>query len=282
MGEALTDPADPVAEWLADDAGQIKRAADARRAAGARDGGEAAFAIAVDAQAGHAAAESDELVAADLKAELADAGAVRVVEADFEDDDLDANLREDDVELVDETLDEPDVVGRAEHHDRVAALVAGDGHQGTEFVGTGCEHVAEVGIARGAGRRNHRLDWLDWRSGRRQRRGRHTRPHGAGVLLLERLRLGVDDSAEDVDDVLGLGVLEIEDVGARVRFGLLVEPLDQIGEEIPLARVGHDHDLLRAVVGAVGRGLAELVLQCALQNGAELVHELAGLHVVDR
>jgi hypothetical protein len=206
---------------------------------------------------------------------------VIIVECDFGDDDFYPNLREDNVEFIDEFFHEPDVVGGAEHDNGVTTIVIHNRHQRAELV-CASAHEVEVRIICSAGRNNLRLRGLrrctgDIRLSRLRTRLAGT--YGACILSLNCRRLPGDDLAEDSHDIGRLRVFEIKNFVAGIRVRLLIELVDEFAEEVPLPRIGDDDDLLRAVIGVVrGRG-TQLGLQCAPQNRAELVHELARLHI---
>ena len=87
---------------------------------------------------------------------------------------------------------------------------------------------------------------------------------------------------EQSGDIFGGGVFEVDDLVAGVGVGFDVEFGDELVEERILAGVGDENDLVGAVVGVVGGAGAELVLECALQNRAELVDEVGGLGGFER
>ena len=94
--------------------------------------------------------------------------------------------------------------------------------------------------------------------------------------------LAGDELREEGGDIFGGRVLEVEDLVAGVGVGLDVELGDELVEERILARVGDEDDLVGAVVGVVGGAGAELVLERALEDGAELVDEVGGLGGFER
>jgi len=182
---------------------------------------------------------------------------------------LDPDLGEDDVDLVDKVFDEADVVAGAGDDDGVAALVVGDGDEGAEFVGTG--EAGDLGTG------DVDDGWL--RRGGLGCDGLSGSHDLAGADRLARRFLGGrglagDEVLQEGGDVFGGGVLEIDDFIAGVGVGLDVEFGDQLVEERILARVGDEDDLVGAVVGVVSGARAELVLERAAEDGAELVDEV--------
>ena len=89
--------------------------------------------------------------------------------------------------------------------------------------------------------------------------------------------LSGDELAEEGGDVDGLGVVELEDVGAGVGVGFDVELGDEFVEERVLAGVGDEDGLVGAVVGGEGEGVAEGLLAGTLEHLFHAGDEVAGL-----
>jgi len=198
----------------------------------------------------------------DREVERADAAALGVVERDLGDDHLDANLGEEDVDLVDEFADEADIVESAGDDDGVAAVVGEDGDEIAEFVGA----VGEHGVDRGGFGRGRGLTGSDgaW----------------AAAGFLRGAGLAGDELAEEGGDLFCGGVLEVDDFVAGVGVGAGVEFGDEFVEERDLAFVGEKDDLVGAVVGAVGERGAKLILKRADEHRADLVYDIAGFGAV--
>ena len=240
-----------------------------------RVGGEGGVA---DRAASDGAVEADQLAVGNLQAQGADAGSGTVPEVDLGDDDLDAHLREQHVDLGHELVDEADIIHGTGDHDGIAALLGQNGEQRAELVG-GVEVQTEAGDGDGWGRGGgcgHRGG-----HGRGGDPGNHG-PEGFLAGTLGGVVLAGDELAEDGGDILGGGVLEVDDLVARVGVGLHVEFGDQLVEERQLPRVADDNELVGAVVGVVSGGAADLILEGPAEKRADLVHDLAGLGEVQR
>lgn len=224
-----------------------------------------------DTDAGGSAGEAHQFVGLDPEAEGADAGGGIVAQRDLGNDDLDAHLGEENVDLGHEIVDEPEVVQSAGHDNGIAPFLGQNREQRTELLG-GFKGEVESADRRG------------------QRRARgfgacgvnipNRRPGYGPRLAVRGAAGGVlpgDQLAQDGGHVLGGGVFKVDDLVAGVGIGAHIEPGDQLIEEGVLARVGDEDDLVGAVVGMVGGGGAELLLQRAGEHGAQFGDNLTGL-----
>ena len=216
---------------------------------------------AVDVEAAARAADADELAVGDGQAERVEAVGLVVGELHLDDHDLDAHLREDDVDLLDEFVEETEVVVGAGDHDRVAPDVREHREIAAELVG------AHLRGARGGGG-----------GGRGRRRGRRGRGpvDGGGPDRVAGAggggRLTRDEGGHQGGDLLGLGVAEEDDVRLRVRIGFLVEGVDQLVEEVMLVGRAHEQHAVGAFVGEEGRARAEAEGRAAGDRGGRAEH----------
>ncbi|OBQ37923.1 MAG: hypothetical protein AN484_24640 [Aphanizomenon flos-aquae WA102] len=212
---------------------------------------------AVDAEAGAGAADADELAVADGQAERIEPVGLVVGELHFDDHDFDADLREDDVDLVDQLVEEAKVVVGAGDHDGVATDVGQHREAAAELVGA---HLRGAGS--GGGRRGRGRCAVE--------RGGPDRVAGTGGGG----RLARDERGDERSDLLRVGVAEEDHVRLRVRVGLLVEGLDQAVEERVLVGRAHEQDAVGALVGEEGRARAEAEGRAAGDRGGRTQHRV--------
>ena len=212
-------------------------------------------------------------VGADREVESINATGALVRQRDLRNHHLDADLGEQDVDLVDDFADEADVVNGARDNDGVAAVIGQDGEQAAE-IGTG------TGIGQDVGDRRLEPDGQlrDVGGAGLGTRGVGELPRPGSLLLgpAGGLVPAGDHVGKEGGDVLGGSVFQVNDLVARVGVGLDIELGDQLVEEGVLARIGDDDDLVRAVVRAQAGGRADLVAQRRLENGGDLVDQVAG------
>ena len=266
----------------------------------------------VDDGPGEGAGKSDELVGLHREAEGLDAGGSGIGEGDLRDDDLDADLGEQHIEVGDDVLDQAHVVDGAGNHEGIAALVGHDGQDRAEL------------LQGGRGGPAVRVETRDDKSAGGAGNGDRVGPRGGrlgGGLgvggIAPRLVIGVpiglrregvggvpgvgliltvlrgqtrggglprDERAEHGGHVGGVGVLQRDDLLPGAGFTRDVELGDQLVEEGVLARVGHQDDLVGAVVGLEDRARAQLGGGGAGEQTLHFGDELAGgrvLHLVE-